>query len=224
MAERCYRCFKPVTFCRCEKISPIDTGIKFVFLMHPKEAYQQRTGTGRLTSISLLNSEIIIGIDFSENARLNELLSGKGDGSSYYPILLYPAKDAFFTDSKSFQKAIGDKKLLIILVDATWFFAKKMIKLSKNLHGLPKLSFNKEYRSQFNFKKQPSPECLSTIESTFYLIEELRTSGIAKPSADPSFLMTLFLDMVSYQNECERIRLTAGMENFNGQTMDIQST
>ena len=55
----------------CDMIIPADTGIKFVFLMHPKEAYHQKTGTGRLTNISLCDSEIIIGIDFSENARLN---------------------------------------------------------------------------------------------------------------------------------------------------------
>ena len=78
---RCYRCFRPVKACLCKHITPIDTGIKFVFLMHPKEAYRQRTGTGRLANISLIDSEIIVGIDFTDNARLNELIGGTGAGA-----------------------------------------------------------------------------------------------------------------------------------------------
>ncbi|HPO02271.1 MAG TPA: DTW domain-containing protein, partial [Treponemataceae bacterium] len=66
MFKRCYRCYKPQKACLCDYIRPIDTGIKFVLLMHPKEAYQQKTGTGRLASQSLIDSEILIGIDFTD--------------------------------------------------------------------------------------------------------------------------------------------------------------
>jgi DTW domain-containing protein YfiP len=145
----------------------VDTGVKFVFLMHPKEAYKQKTGTGRLTALSLKDAEIIIGIDFTDNARLNELISGAngtfapdgsagyGEGAQYFPVVLYPSKDAYFTDSPEFRGAIGGKKLLVIVVDATWFFARKMVFLSKNLHTLPKLSFRKEYRLTSNSRSNP---------------------------------------------------------------------
>jgi len=171
--------------------------------MHPKEAYKQKTGTGRLTALSLTDSEIIIGIDFTHNERLNKLIQGNAE---YFPVLLYPAKDAYFTDTPAFRDAVGTKKLLVIVVDATWFFAHKIIVLSSNLHSLPKLSFRNAYRSQFEFKRQPAPECLSTIESTYYLTEELKAAGIANPSADVSGLMQTFHDMVDYQLAREQER------------------
>jgi DTW domain-containing protein YfiP len=171
--------------------------------MHPKEAYRQKTGTGRLTALSLKDAEIIIGIDFTNNARLNELIS---DTKTFFPVLLYPAKDAYFTDTPAFREAIGKRKLLVIVVDATWFFAHKIVVLSGNLHALPKLSFKNAYRSQFEFKRQPAPECLSTIESTYYLAEELKAAGIANPDADVSGMMRTFHDMVSYQLAREQER------------------
>lgn len=182
--------------------------------MHPKEAYQQKTGTGRLTSISLIDSEIIVGIDFTHNDRLNELLGGKGAGENFFPVVLYPAKDAYFTDSPEFRDAIGTRKLLVIVVDATWFFARKMVKLSTNLHSLPKLSFRNAYRSRFEFKRQPAPECLSTIESTYYLIEELKAAGIANAGVDVTGLMSTFRRMVDHQLACEHARHEADAEDF----------
>jgi len=180
--------------------------------MHPKEAYQQKTGTGRLTALSLVDSEILIGIDFTLNERLNELISGKNAGENLFPVVLYPAKEAYFTDTSSFREDIGTKKLMVIVVDATWFFALKIVKASKNLHALPKLSFKNEYRSQFQFKRQPAPECLSTIESCYYLIEELKTADIANKKVDVSGLMETFHTMVHRQLACEQSRRTSDGE------------
>jgi DTW domain-containing protein YfiP len=206
MLKKCYKCFRPLNSCYCADLSPIDTGIKFVFLMHPKEAYKQKTGTGRLASLTLIDSEIIIGVDFTLNNRLNFLISGKGEAAQYFPVVLYPSSDAYFTDTPEFRNAIGGKKLLIILIDATWYLAQKMIKLSTNLHPLPKLSFKKEYRSQFFIKVQPSPECLSTIESSYYLIDELKAAAIVNPTIDQSGLMKIFHQMVKFQQLCTQRR------------------
>lgn len=220
MFRRCYRCYRPVESCFCNRIQPADTGIKFVLLMHPKEAYRQKTGTGRLTALSLKEAEIIIGIDFTNNNRLNELIN---DTETYFPVLLYPAKDAYFTDTPTFRDAIGKRKLLVIVVDATWFFAHKIVVLSGNLHTLPKLSFKNAYRSQFEFKRQPAPECLSTIESTYYLVEELKAAGIANPDADVSGMMRTFHDMVHYQLAREQERLEALSAAENPELFDRQS-
>lgn len=206
MDAKCYKCFRPITSCYCRYITPVETGVKFVFLMHPKEAFKQKTGTGRLASLALRDSEILIGIDFTNNARLNDLVSGAGEFAGYYPVLLYPAPGAWYSDSAQFRESIGKRKLLVIVVDATWFFARKMVHLSKNLQFLPRLSFRNEYRSQFIIKKQPAPECLSTIESSYYLVEELKARGIAKPDADTSCMMDVFRRMVEFQQLCMQER------------------
>lgn len=199
MLTKCYKCFRTIKSCYCSSITPIDTGIKFIFLMHPREAYHQKTGTGRLASLSLVDSEIIIGVDFTDNKRFNTLISGQGEYADYYPVVLYPATDAYYTDTPEFRSVIGEKKLMVILIDATWYLAQKMIKLSANVRSLPALSFRNEYRSQFQIKKQPDPVCLSTIETSYYLIDELKAAGIVKATTDHSGLMKVFYQMISFQ-------------------------
>ncbi len=175
--------------------------------MHPKEAYHQKTGTGRLAQLSLKDSEIIIGINFNENKRLWELMNDE----KYFPVLLYPDENAWTAQKENFAQEIGKRTLLVIVVDATWFCAKKMLKLSTKLQTLPKLSFRSGYRSQFTFKKQPAEECLSTIESCYYLIKELQNIGIANPEVSPEGLMQVFKKMIDFQLESEKERIAKGL-------------
>lgn len=208
MADKCLKCFRPMATCYCKYIVPVETDVKFVFLMHPKEAYHQHTGTGRLASLTLIDSEIIVGIDFTKNKRLLTLLND----SKYYPCVLYPGDDAVTAETGNFsEKLDGGKKLLVIVVDATWFFAKKMLRLSPNVKNLPKISFSGSYRSEFKFKRQPAPECVSTIESCFYLIKEMQQANIINKDINPMPLMDVFRKMVDFQLEAERQRILSGI-------------
>ena len=165
--------------------------------MHPKEAKRQRTGTGRLASLCLPESEIIVGIDFSENKRLNELLSD----SSYFPVLMYPGENAYTAGNKDFKASLNGKKLLAIIIDSTWFCSKKMIYSSSNIKNLPRISFAGSYKSIFTFKKEPGEYCVSTIESVYYLLEELKSEGLVSKTADTEPLMTVFKKMIKFQNQ-----------------------
>lgn len=149
MSEKCLKCFRPLQSCYCKYIKPFDPGIKFVFLMHPVEAYKQKTGTGRLASLTLINSEIIIGDSFDENKRVKELISD----SRYFPMILYPDKTACYAETFNFKTLSSDKQLLIFLIDGTWVHARKMMYHSPELRTLPRLTFSREYRSRFLIKK-----------------------------------------------------------------------
>lgn len=174
--------------------------------MHPKEAKQQRTGTGRLASLSLPESEIIMGVDFTENPRVNQLLSDP----SYYPVVLYPAPDAWNSKKEGFSQVIQGKTLLVFIVDATWACAKKMVKLSQNLKPLPKFSFTGTYKSIFTFKREPKEYCVSTIESCYYLIKELQDSGIEDKAVNPEPLLDVFKRMILFQIQKENERIASG--------------
>ena len=203
MSEKCLKCFRPLKTCYCADITPIETGVKFIFLMHPKEAYKQKTGTGRLASLSLTDSEIIIDRSFDGNRRTQELIADP----SYFPMLLYPGKDAEYAESFDFQEKREGRTLLVFLVDATWRIARQMIYRSPSLQKLPKLSFSREYRSAFEIKTQPADYCLSTIETSYYLIKELQKSGVCHSDADPEGLMRVFRKMIGFQQECRIKRL-----------------
>lgn len=179
-----------------------DPGVKFVFLMHPKEYKKQRTGTGRLAKNSLFDSEILVGLDFTENRRLKELLNDP----AYYPVLLYPGEDSWTSEKPGFVQAVGKRKILAIVIDATWFCSRKVLQHSPNLLELPKLSFSGSYTSIFTFKREPRPECVSTIETCYYLIKELQSVSLAK-ECDPEPLMNVFKQMIKDQLRAENERI-----------------
>ncbi|MCR5254075.1 MAG: DTW domain-containing protein [Treponema sp.] len=203
MSERCYKCFKPASNCLCRFTKELDPGVKFLFLMHPKEAKRNRTGTGQLAHISLKSSEIIQGLDFSQNTRLQELLHDP----KYFPMMMYPGVDAWNAKKEGFKEAVGDRIPLIIILDATWFCAKKMIEHNPFLLEYPRLSFFGDYRSIFTFKHEPRPEYISTIESCYYMIKELQTCGLADTSVDPEPLMNVFKEMIKFQLTAENERI-----------------
>jgi len=202
MSERCLKCFRPVDNCYCKDITEVDSGIKFVFLMHPHEAKDQRTGTGRLASLSLKDSEIIVDRSFDDNIKTQDLINNP----SFYPMLLYPGDSSFSAEEINFEKVLKDRTLLIFLIDATWREARRMMFLSPSLQNLPRLSFRREYRSQFLIKTQPKNYYLSTIESSYYLVKELQEAGVCNSKLDVEGLMEVFKKMVDFQIECRSNR------------------
>ena len=74
------------------------------------------------------------------------------------------------------------------------------MKLSRNLHAIPKLSFTPEQCSQFHIKKQPAKECLSTIESVDLLLKILQKQHIEDIPKEASLhFLKPFKQMVAYQ-------------------------
>ena len=216
MSERCLKCFRPVENCFCKYIKEFDPGVKFVFLMHPKEAKHQRTGTGRLAQISMTGAELLVGLDFSTHTRFQQLLKDP----QYIPVLLYPGENAWTAKSPELKETLGISAdtaahgavpagvtLLVIVVDATWFCSRKLIEHNTYLLSLPRISFYGSYRSIFTIKREPKPEYISTIESCYYLIKELQENGLANPVADPECLMTVFRQMIAFQIKAENERI-----------------
>ena len=137
------------------------------------------------------------------NQRLLTLLSDP----RYFPVLLYPASDAYTARSKPLQQSLRTKTLLALIIDATWFCSRKVIEHSPNLLALPKLSFYGGYRSIFTFKREPRPECISTIETCYYLIKELQSERLCRTDADAEPLMTVFKQMIKNQLQAENERI-----------------
>jgi len=209
MREICYKCFHPKETCLCKYLKPFDPNIKFIFLMHPKEARKQRTGTGRIAHAGLIDSEVIVGIDFTKSERLCKLLADP----QYYPVLLYPGDDAWTAKKEGFKEEIGNRKLLAIIIDSTWFCSKKMLKLSTNIMSLPKVSFYGGYESIFTFKREPEKNYISTIETCYYLIKELQTCQIVPENINPECLMDAFKGLITMQLQKENDRIQGKLPN-----------
>ena len=195
--KTCYKCYRPKSSCICEHtIEPINTNTKFVILMHPKEFKKTKNGTGHMTNNSLDNCEIHIGIDFSNHKRVNELISS----NEYNSYVLYPDLKSIKLNN---EKLSTNKKSLIFIIDSTWPCSKKILRESTNLQKLTKISFEHGKSSQFKIKTQPNKYCLSTIESTLCVLEQLNNQSIENISQDKLNCFTNpFEKMVEYQLNC----------------------
>ena len=149
-----------------------------------------------MTNNSLENCELHVGIDFTNHKRVNELLNDK----NYEPYVLYPDINSIKLNT---QKLPSEKKALVFIIDSTWPCSKKMLRLSTNLQNLKKISFEHDKSSQFKIKTQPNQYCLSTIESTLCVLEQLNNHNIENISSKSlENFLTPFEEMVKYQVKC----------------------
>ena len=188
---------RPSSTCICKHISPFHTKTRFIILMHPKEYRKEKSGTGHITNLQLEHSEIIVGIDFTNNKRVNEILT-KEKSSSF---LLYPGEDNFNLSIRKSTEIIpfmGENPHIFIL-DGTWPCARKMLKLSTNLQKLKRVSFDNKIKSKFIIKQQPESLCLSTIESVYTVLNLLK-EGDLEQCETKNFLIP-FEKMIEYQLE-----------------------
>ena len=187
----------PKSTCICKHIRPFQTKTRFIILMHPKEYKKEKNGTGHMTKLQLENSEIIVGVDFTNNNRVNEILTKEKSCS----FLLYPGKDNFnlsIRKSSEINSFMGNNPH-IFLLDGTWPCARKMLKLSKNLQKLNRVSFDNKIKSKFIIKQQPESLCLSTIESVYTVLNLLK-EGDLEQCETKGFLIP-FEKMIEYQLE-----------------------
>ncbi len=194
--EKCYRCYRPLSSCMCSYIHPLETNTKFIILMHPKEFKKVKNGTGHLTHLSLKNSELFVGIDFTNHKRINEIIQ------THESYILYPSKKSHNLSDTNLHTS-EKKDIAIFLIDSTWACSVKILRESKNLHPLAYVSFDATKVSEFTIKEQPEKFCLSTIESTLSVLELLNKWNIEnfKKRDMENFLMP-FYKMIEYQLEC----------------------
>jgi DTW domain-containing protein YfiP len=197
--EICLRCFRVKKSCLCERLKPFSTNSHFVILMHPKEAHKARNGTGRLARLCLKNARLEVGVNFTQNPVVNNLLNDP----AFHPVILYPGARSINISEKGFPRfPRGEKKPLFFILDGTWSLAKKIVTRSKNLHSLSRISFTPENPSAFIIKRQPHERCLSTIEALSTLLRLLDDEGLENLQGRHSMLLQVLDDLVNYQLTC----------------------
>jgi DTW domain-containing protein YfiP len=153
----------------------METRTRVVLLMHPMEFRYQKCTTGRLTCLNLANSEIIPGVCFDHNARVRSLIDDPGS----FAVLLYPGQGAMSVRGGDFPlSALGERRLVVFLIDATWHCSRKIVRESPSLLRLPRLAIEPSSPSRFTIKRQPAAWCLSTIEATHELLLALEAHGL----------------------------------------------
>jgi DTW domain-containing protein YfiP len=199
----CPRCLQPDFGCYCELIQPFDPGIDFIILIHPKEI-AKRIATGRMAHLCLQGSRLISGHDFSQNPSVNNLLQDP----QRHCVMLYPGPQATNLSQLSTEERAEEwaeqrgklqpsqQKLTVFVIDGTWATARKTVNVSHNLRQLPRICFTPERPSKFRVRRQPTPECYSTIEAIHQTLALLNPAELKH-----DHLLHVFGKMVARQLE-----------------------
>jgi DTW domain-containing protein YfiP len=126
------------------------------------------------------------------------------------PVLLFPGTNTFNlnTASKnSWTEIVSEsKRPLFFVIDGTWTQAKATLRQSPHLQSLPRVSFDTNKLSEYEFKKQPRPNYLSCVEGVHRVIEVMAERGWSTLPKDRKHdqMLEIFRDMIQYQLKCIR--------------------
>jgi DTW domain-containing protein YfiP len=158
----CARCARPLAVCFCAHLQVLPARTRVLLLQHPRER-RMGIGTARMAHLSLPNSALRVGTDFSTDPVVIEALAGSSS-----PHVLFPGPQA--VDIATLPR---DSSLTLIVLDGTWWQARKLLKLNPVLAALPRVAFTPSQRSQYLIRRQPAEFCVSTIEALAQVLDTL---------------------------------------------------
>lgn len=128
MRVNCLRCLRPPPFCVCEHLPSLAARTRVVLLQHPREA-RVAICSAWLCHAALRGSELHQGIRFDDHPRVAPLLDEPGTW------LLFPGEGATPAGALA-----GAPPRTLLVIDATWLQAAKLLKKNPRLAALPRLA------------------------------------------------------------------------------------
>ncbi|HEY4184455.1 MAG TPA: tRNA-uridine aminocarboxypropyltransferase, partial [Polyangia bacterium] len=162
----CERCRRPTQVCYCAHVHELPTRTRVVLLQHPRERHVA-VGTARMAHLVLSNSVLRLGLDFSIDPVVTAELAASPD-----TYLLFPGPNA--RDAASLPR---DRPITLVVLDGTWWQARKLFKLNPALAALPQVAFSPRSASAYRIRRQPAAFCLSTIEALAEVLPLLEPDG-----------------------------------------------
>ncbi|MFT3917067.1 MAG: tRNA-uridine aminocarboxypropyltransferase [Anaeromyxobacteraceae bacterium] len=159
--ERCPRCYRARRACWCRHLRPTASATRACILQHVRER-KTAIGTARMAHLSLPNSELHLGVSFEDHPRVREVAAEEGT------MLLFPGPGA--VDPAALR---GRPPRTVVVVDGTWSQARKLIRLNPFLQALPRIGLAPERPSNYRIRREPSADCVSTIEALVHLLGAL---------------------------------------------------
>ena len=160
--EVCGRCFRPTRVCYCAHLDPQDSRTRVLILRHTRER-EVGLGTARMALLGLRNACLRTEVDFSQDAVVNAAING---GNAY---VLYPTDDAIPVETATFAEPIT-----LIVLDGTWWQARKLLRSHPALQALPKLRMTPTSKSLYGLvRREPADDYVGTVEAIAYVLGHL---------------------------------------------------
>lgn len=168
----CARCRRPEVVCYCRFVEEVPTRTRVVIFQHPRER-DVPINTARIASLCLPASELHVGVSFSGTSTLDRLLADR----ERPPVLLYPGPDAIDVETSP-----PEGPVTLVVVDGTWWQARKLVQQNPELAALPRYAFRPAAPSAYRIRKEPRDEYVSTLEAIVHVLTVLEGDGSAVAS------------------------------------------
>lgn len=157
--ERCYHCFRPISFCFCESIPRIDNRTDVLILQHVAERLHP-FNTARIVNTALRRCHLIVDHNRRFSTRDLPLRANTG--------LLYPSADA----PQLTELPASERPSQLVIIDGTWHQAKTIVRDVPQLQNLPRYRLAPSSPGQYRIRREPNDHSLSTLEA---IVAALRT-------------------------------------------------
>jgi DTW domain-containing protein YfiP len=164
--DSCARCGRPSVVCVCSHVTILPTRTRVLLLQHPRE---QRVGIGtaRLAHLALSSSTLRVGLNFARDPVVTAILAA---GAPAYVLFPGPA-------AVDIAELPRDRAVTLVVLDGTWWQARKLLRLNPALEALPRVAFTPRSPSDYRIRRQPAEYCVSTIEALAEVLAALEPDG-----------------------------------------------
>ena len=158
--EICTRCDRPIKTCLCEFICVLDCEYQLVILQDPKEA-KHALSSAPILAKSILGARLIVGEQFDPNQIF-------GQDWQQECLLVFPHQ----THITASQARKNGFKYLVLL-DGTWRKVSRLMHLNPWLNELSCIALELNNGSEYQIRKSPREDGLSTIEAGVEVLNTL---------------------------------------------------
>ena len=149
----CYQCFKPQVACICASIEPVANQTGIIILQHPRERFHA-VGSVRIAQLALAKIHVEPCTPWADGSALRAHLPEQ-------TALLYPAAGA----CELTTLPIEERPRHLLMLDGTWFHAKKIYDAHQWLRDLPQVSLTPSQPSRYRVRREPKACYLATVEA-----------------------------------------------------------
>lgn len=192
----CYSCFRPRLVCICDVLRPVQNRTRITILQHPRERMHP-LNTARIAEGSLTNVRVLRGTLARLGARLQ---AGEIQPDT---LLLYPGPNAMDLEALT----NGERPREIAVLDGTWHHASTLLRDLPILGTLRCARFTPPAPSEYQIRKEPRADYLSTIESIAHVLSLLEPETKDIETLRDSFRTMVARNVAARRDE--RVRRTS---------------
>jgi DTW domain-containing protein YfiP len=144
----------------------VPTRSRLLVLQHPREQ-DKAIGTARIAALGLPEAEIVVGIDFTDHARVRAAVCDEARPA----VLLYPGEDA-----RDLATDPPRGPVTLVVIDGTWKQARSVLRNNPWLARLPRYGFEPARPSEYRIRSEPRADYVSTVEAIAHALGALEGS------------------------------------------------